>query len=77
MEVAGGHYLGAIKIGMKLGMKPLVAQAHFALGALYAENRLHTEARAEIATALQLLEQMDAAPLLERMRSAAASLMDA
>jgi tetratricopeptide (TPR) repeat protein len=53
------HYQQALTLADDLGMRPLVAHCHRALGALYAKIGRPEQARAELSTAMVLYHAME------------------
>jgi tetratricopeptide (TPR) repeat protein len=58
-ESAAVHYQQALALGDELGMRPLVAHCHRALGTLYARRERHEQARSELAAAIDLYRAME------------------
>jgi tetratricopeptide (TPR) repeat protein len=57
-ESAVAHYRQALALADKLGMRPLLAHCHRGLGTLYATTGQQEQARAELATAINLYRAM-------------------
>src|SRR5262249_6457194 len=55
---AEAHYRQALTLAHKLGMRPLVAHCHRGLGTLYAAIGQREQARAELATAVEMYRGM-------------------
>jgi class 3 adenylate cyclase/tetratricopeptide (TPR) repeat protein len=66
--VAAGHYRAAIAIASELGMRPLVMECHFGLGAAARRTGCEDEAQSEFRSALKLAEDMRSALATERAR---------
>jgi tetratricopeptide (TPR) repeat protein len=58
VATAEAHYGAAIALASELGMRPLAAHCHLGLGTLYAKIRRLEQARAELATAIDLYRAM-------------------
>jgi tetratricopeptide (TPR) repeat protein len=58
-EPATNHYRQALARAEELGMRPLQAHCHRGLGTLYAATGQREQARAELATAIELYRSMD------------------
>jgi tetratricopeptide (TPR) repeat protein len=56
---AEAHYQQALALAEELGMRPLVAHCHRGLGTLYATTGQRQQARAALATAIDLYRTMD------------------
>ena len=56
---AHAHYQEALTLADELGMRPLLAHCHRGLGALYAKTGRQEQARAALATAIELYRAMD------------------
>jgi tetratricopeptide (TPR) repeat protein len=56
---AEAHYLQALALAEELGMRPLVAHCHLGLGRLYGQTGRAEQARAALATAIDLYRAMD------------------
>jgi tetratricopeptide (TPR) repeat protein len=56
---AEAHYQQALALAEELGMRPLVAHCHLGLGRLYATTGRREQARAALATAIDLYRAMD------------------
>jgi tetratricopeptide (TPR) repeat protein len=59
VEQAEACYRQALALADDLGMRPLVAHGHRGLGTLYAKTDRHEQARAELATAIELYRAME------------------
>jgi class 3 adenylate cyclase/tetratricopeptide (TPR) repeat protein len=59
VEPAAGHYHQALTLAEALGMRPLQAHCHRSLGMLYAMIGQRKQARAELATALEMYRGME------------------
>jgi tetratricopeptide (TPR) repeat protein len=59
VELAEAHYRQALALAEALGMRPLVAHCHHGLGRLYGQTGRSEEARAALATAIDLYHAMD------------------
>jgi tetratricopeptide (TPR) repeat protein len=59
VERAETHYRQALALAEELGMRPLQAHCHRGLGTLYAKIGQRQQARAELATAIDLYRAMD------------------
>jgi class 3 adenylate cyclase/tetratricopeptide (TPR) repeat protein len=55
---AEAHYQQALALAEELGMRPLVAHCHFGLGTLYATAGQREQARAALATAIEMYRAM-------------------
>jgi tetratricopeptide (TPR) repeat protein len=58
-EQAEAHYQQALALADELGMRPLVAHCHRGLGRLYSQTGRGEQARAALATAIDLYRAMD------------------
>jgi tetratricopeptide (TPR) repeat protein len=58
VDAATGHYCQALALAEELGMRPLQAHCHRGLGMLYARTRQRQQARAALATAIDLYRDM-------------------
>jgi len=56
---AEAHYQQALALADELGMRPLVAHCHHGLGRLYGQTGRGEQARAVLATAIDLYRAMD------------------
>jgi tetratricopeptide (TPR) repeat protein len=56
---AEAHYRQALTLANELGMRPLVAHCHRGLGTLYAAIGQREQARAELATAVEMYRSME------------------
>ena len=59
VEEAERHYRQALALAEALGMRPLQAHCHLGLGTLYAKTVMREQARAELATAIELYRAME------------------
>jgi tetratricopeptide (TPR) repeat protein len=59
VEPAVSHYRQALALAEELGMRPLQAHCHRGLGTLYARQGQRQQARAALATAIDLYRGMD------------------
>src|SRR5262249_16536215 len=59
VEPAATHYRQALALADELGMRPLQAHCHRALGILYVQTSQREQARAELSAALALYRAMD------------------
>jgi predicted ATPase/class 3 adenylate cyclase len=59
IEQAAAHYCQALALADELGMRPLQAHCHRGLGTLYAATGQQGQARAELATAVELYRAME------------------
>ena len=59
VEPAAGHYRQALALAEELGMRPLQAHCHRGLGTLYARQGQREQARAALATAIDLYRDME------------------
>jgi hypothetical protein len=53
------HYRQALALAEAIGMRPLQAHCHLDLGTLYAKASIREQARAELATAVELYRAME------------------
>jgi class 3 adenylate cyclase/tetratricopeptide (TPR) repeat protein len=67
-KAAAGHYRAAIAIASELGMRPLVMECHFGLGAAARRTACEDEAQSEFRSALKLAEDMRSALATEKAR---------
>ena len=58
-ESAEAHYQQALALAEELGMRPLMAHCHLGLGRLYGQTDRAEQARAALATAIDLYRAMD------------------
>jgi tetratricopeptide (TPR) repeat protein len=56
---AEAHYQQALALAEELGMRPLMAHCHHGLGRLYGQTGQREQARAALATAIDLYRAMD------------------
>ena len=59
VEAAERHYRQALALAEAIGMRPLQAHCHLGLGTLYAKTGQREQARAELATAIELYRAME------------------
>jgi tetratricopeptide (TPR) repeat protein len=59
VALAEDHYRRALALAAQLGMRPLLAQCHLGLGALYSEVGRQDQARAELSAAIELYRAME------------------
>jgi hypothetical protein len=74
VEEAERHYRQALALAEALGMRPLQAHCHLGLGTLYAKTDQREQARAEVATAIELYQAMEMIFWLPQAEAAMASL---
>jgi hypothetical protein len=55
---AEGHYVAALALAQELGLRPLVARDHLALGALYRRSGQRRQAQERLSTASSMLREM-------------------
>ncbi len=72
--VAEASYRQALGLAAELGMRPLVAHCHLGLGELYRKVQKREQARAELATAIELYRSMTMAFWRERAETARTEL---
>ena len=58
-QQAEAHYRQALALAEELGMRPLLAHCHHGLGTLYGQTGRGEQARAALATAIDLYRAMD------------------
>jgi class 3 adenylate cyclase len=58
-ETAEAHYRLALALAEELGLRPLMAQCHLGLGALYRRAGTRQQAREHLATAAAMFDEMD------------------
>ena len=58
-EAAASYYTQALALAEELGMRPLQAHCHRGLGTLYARQGQRQQARAALATAIDLYRDME------------------
>jgi tetratricopeptide (TPR) repeat protein len=58
-DQAEAHYRQALALASELGMRPLQAHCQRSLGTLYATTGRHEQARAELASAIELYKAME------------------
>jgi tetratricopeptide (TPR) repeat protein len=68
-EQANAHYQQALTLANELGMCPLVAHCHVALGKLYARAGRHHQAQEHLASATTMYREMDMRFWLEQAES--------
>jgi tetratricopeptide (TPR) repeat protein len=71
---AEAHYQQALVLAEELGMRPLVAHCHHGLGRLYGQTGRVAQARATLATAIDLYRAMDMAFWLPQAQTALAQV---
>jgi class 3 adenylate cyclase/tetratricopeptide (TPR) repeat protein len=59
IDQAAAHYRQALALAEELGMRPLQAHCHLGLGTLYAQTGQRKQARAALATAIDLYRAME------------------
>ena len=59
IDLAEGYYQQALALADDLGMRPLLAHCHLALGTLYAKIARREQARAELSAAIALYRAME------------------
>jgi hypothetical protein len=59
VDQAAAHYHQALALAEAIGMRPLQAHCHLGLGTLYATTGQRQQARAALATAINLYRAMD------------------
>jgi tetratricopeptide (TPR) repeat protein len=69
-EQAEARYRQALALAEELGMRPLVAHCHLGLGTLYRKSGRSEQARAELATAIDLYRAMEMTFWLTRAEEA-------
>jgi tetratricopeptide (TPR) repeat protein len=69
---AEAHYQQALALAEELGMRPLQAHCHLALGSLYGKTGRLEPARAELSAALDLYHAMDMTFWLPQVEAALA-----
>src|SRR5262249_54154980 len=73
-EQAEAHYQQALALAEALGMRPLVAHCHHGLGRLYVQTGRAEQARAALATAIDLYRAMDMSFWLPQAEAALAQV---
>ena len=68
VEEAERYYRQALALAEAIGMRPLQAHCHLGLGTLYAKTGQREQARAELATAIELYRAMEMTFWLPRQR---------
>jgi tetratricopeptide (TPR) repeat protein len=71
---AATHYRQALTLANELGMRPLQAHCHRGLGTLYAAIGQREQARAELATAVEMSRGMEMTFWLPQMETALAQM---
>jgi len=71
---AAAHYQQALALAEELSMRPLVAHCHLGLGRLYGQTGRAEQARAALATAIDLYRTMDMAFWLPQAEAALAQV---
>jgi tetratricopeptide (TPR) repeat protein len=66
VERAEGYYREALTLAEHLGMRPLAAHCHLALGKLYRRTGKRDEAREHLTTATTMYREMDMTYWLEK-----------
>jgi tetratricopeptide (TPR) repeat protein len=74
VEEAERHYRQALALAAELGMRPLQAHCHSGLGMLYAKLDQREQARAALATAVNLYRAMDMTFWLPEAKAALAQV---
>jgi tetratricopeptide (TPR) repeat protein len=74
IEPAKEHYRQALALADELGMRPLVARCHLGLGTLYAKTGQQEQARAALATAIELYRTMEMTYWLSQAEAALAEV---
>jgi hypothetical protein len=74
MESAEAHYQQALTLAEELGMRPLQAHCYHGLGTLYARSDQGEQARAVLATAIDLYRAMDMAFWVPQVEAALAQV---
>jgi class 3 adenylate cyclase/tetratricopeptide (TPR) repeat protein len=74
IEQAEAHYQQAMALAEELGMRPLQAHCHHGLGALYGQTGRVEQARAALATAIDLYRAMDMTFYLTQAEAVLAAL---
>ena len=72
VEQAEGYYRAALALADELGMRPLAAHCHLGLGTLYQKIGHNEQAKAELATAVELYRAMAMTFWLEKVDAALA-----
>ena len=73
-ETAEGHNRQAIALAEDIGLRPLVARSHDALGKLYRRVGKHETAQEHLSTAITMYRQMDMKFWLEQVETELAAL---
>jgi tetratricopeptide (TPR) repeat protein len=76
VEQAEGHYQQALALAEALGMRPLQAHCHRGLGTLYSQTGQPEQARAELATAIEMYREMAMTFWLPETEAALAAVED-
>jgi len=71
---AEAHYQQALALAEALGMRPLMAHCHLGLGRLYGQTGRAEQARAALATAIDLYRAMDMTFWLPQAQTALAQV---
>jgi class 3 adenylate cyclase/tetratricopeptide (TPR) repeat protein len=74
--LAEAHYRQALDLAEELGMRPLMAHCHLALGKLYAIIGRHAEARAALSAAVELYRAMEMTLWLPQAEAALAEVIE-
>ncbi len=69
-EAAQHHYCAALALAEELGMRPLAAHCHFALGKLFSGTGDHAKAQEHLATAAGMYREMEMGFWLEKAEAA-------
>jgi class 3 adenylate cyclase/tetratricopeptide (TPR) repeat protein len=69
-DQAGNMYRQALALAAELGMRPLVAQCHFALGKLYQQTSKREQAREHCTTAATMYRELEMRSWLEQAEAA-------
>jgi len=77
VQKAEDHYRQALALATELGMRPLVAHCHLALGRLYRRARKSEQARAQLIIAATMYREMDMRHWLDRAATERAETLDA
>jgi DNA-binding NtrC family response regulator/predicted ATPase len=75
VKEAESQYREALALAEALGMRPLQAHCHLGLGTLYAKTVRREQARAELATAIELYQAMEMTFWLSQAESALAQVV--
>ena len=74
VDQAAAHYRQALALADELGMRPLLAHCHHALGTLYAKLGQWEQARAELSAAIELYHAMEMTFWLPEVEAALAQV---